>query len=107
MSLKNALFSRIASLSGPIWDRANRVAQACRLERIVPKARPPNWPYRRLDRSPLSVPLGMRTDNASRGFIRQRIAMVLSPRSDNASRGPEAETNATRGTRAPGPLLFL
>ena len=26
--------------------------QACRLER-----RPPNWPYRRLDRSPLSMPL--------------------------------------------------
>ena len=37
---------------------ANRVAQACRLERIVPKARPPNWPYRRFYRAPLSVPLG-------------------------------------------------
>ena len=28
------------------------------LERIVPEARPPNWPYRRFYRSPLSVPLG-------------------------------------------------
>ncbi len=48
----------IAFLSGPIWDRAKRVTQACHLERIVPKTRPPNWPYRRFYRSPLSVPLG-------------------------------------------------
>jgi hypothetical protein len=27
--------SRIAFLSGPIWDRANRVTQACHLKRIV------------------------------------------------------------------------
>ena len=47
----------IARLSGPIWDRADRVTQVCHLERIVPKARSPNWPYWRLDRSPLSVPL--------------------------------------------------
>ena len=47
----------IATLSGPIWDRANRVAQACHLERIVANTRPPNWPYRRFYRSPLSVPL--------------------------------------------------
>ena len=45
------------ALSGPIWDRANRVTQVCHLERIVPKARSPNWPYGRLDRAPLSVPL--------------------------------------------------
>src|SRR5215470_5112865 len=44
-------------LSGPIWDRADRVTQVCHLERIVPEARSPNWPYRRLDRAPLSVPL--------------------------------------------------
>ncbi len=48
---------RITTLSGPIWDRANRVAQACHLERIVANPQPPNWPYRRFDRSPLSVPL--------------------------------------------------
>jgi len=48
----------IAFLSGPIWDRAKRVTQACHLKRIVPKTRPPNWPYRRFYRSPLSVPLG-------------------------------------------------
>jgi hypothetical protein len=47
----------------------------------------------------------VRTDNASRGFFRQRIAMILSPRTDSASRSPEAVTNATRGTRAPRPLL--
>ena len=57
MSLKHALVSRIVSLSGPIWDRADRVTQVCHLERIVPKARSPNWPYGRLDRAPLSVPL--------------------------------------------------
>jgi hypothetical protein len=57
MSLKHALVSRIASLSGPIWDRADRVTQVCHLERIVPEARSPNWPYGRLDRAPLSVPL--------------------------------------------------
>src|SRR3954471_14532664 len=49
--------SGIARLSGPIWDRANRVTQVCHLERIVPEARSPNWPYGRLDRAPLSVPL--------------------------------------------------
>src|SRR5262249_51260693 len=48
----------ITFLSGPIRDRANRVTQDCHLERIVPKTRPPNWPYRRFYRSPLSVPLG-------------------------------------------------
>jgi len=47
----------IATLSGPIWDRANRVAQACHLKRIVKNTRPPNWPYRRFYRSPLSMPL--------------------------------------------------
>jgi hypothetical protein len=47
----------------------------------------------------------VRTDNASRGFFRQRIAMILSPRTDSASRGPEAVTSASRGTRAPRPLL--
>ena len=57
MSLKHALVSRIASLSGPIWDRADRVTQVCHLERIAPEARSPNWPYGRLDRAPLSVPL--------------------------------------------------
>src|SRR3954449_7363470 len=49
--------SGIARLSGPIWDRANRITQVCHLERIVPEARSPNWPYGRLDRAPLSVPL--------------------------------------------------
>jgi hypothetical protein len=57
LSTNTCLSSRIARLSGPIWDRANRVTQVCRLERIVPKARSPNWPYGRLDRAPLSVPL--------------------------------------------------
>ena len=47
----------IVRLSGPIWDRANRVTQVCHLERIVPKARSPNWPYWRFYRAPLSVPL--------------------------------------------------
>src|ERR1700741_3051680 len=47
----------IARLSGPTWERANRVTQVCHLERIVPEARSPNWPYGRLDRAPLSVPL--------------------------------------------------
>ena len=47
----------IVRLSGPIWDRANRVTQVCHLERIVPKARSPNWPYGRFYRAPLSVPL--------------------------------------------------
>src|SRR6516225_1705258 len=46
-----------SALSGPIWDGANRVTQACHLERIARTARPPNWPYRRFYRSPLSVPL--------------------------------------------------
>ena len=58
LSPRNAYSQRIALLSGPIWDRVNRVAQACRLERIVPKARPPKWPYWRFYRSPLSMPLG-------------------------------------------------
>ena len=57
LSTNACLSSGIACLSGPIWDRANRVTQACHLERIVPEARSPNWPYRRFDRSPLSVPL--------------------------------------------------
>jgi hypothetical protein len=57
LSTNTCLSSGIARLSGPIWDRANRVTQVCRLERIVPKARSPNWPYGRLDRAPLSVPL--------------------------------------------------
>src|SRR5438270_11459556 len=57
LSANTCLSSGIARLSGPIWDRANRVTQVCRLERIVPKARSPNWPYGRLDRAPLSVPL--------------------------------------------------
>src|SRR4051812_47284087 len=56
----------IARLSGPIWDRADRVTQACHLERIVPEARSPNWPYGRLDRAPLSVPL-VTTLGAPRG----------------------------------------
>jgi len=51
------LSSGIARLSGPIWDRANRVTQVCHLERIVPEARSPNWPYGRFYRAPLSVPL--------------------------------------------------
>lgn len=49
--------SGIVRLLGPIWDRANRVTQVCHLERIAPEARSPNWPYGRLDRAPLSVPL--------------------------------------------------
>ena len=57
LSINTCLSSGIALLSGPIWDRANRVTQVCHLERIVPKARSPNWPYGRLDRAPLSVPL--------------------------------------------------
>ena len=58
LQLEHTSLSGIAFLSGPTCDRANRVTQACRLERIVPKARPPNWPYRRFYRAPLSVPLG-------------------------------------------------
>ena len=57
LSTNTCLSSGIARLSGPIWDRANRVTQVCHLERIVPKTRSPNWPYGRLDRSPLPVPL--------------------------------------------------
>ncbi len=47
----------IAFVSGSIWDRANRVTQACHLKRVASKTRPPNWPYRRFYRSPLSMPL--------------------------------------------------
>ena len=57
LSTNTCISSGIARLSGPIRDRANRVTQVCHLERIVPKARSPNWPYGRLDRAPLSVPL--------------------------------------------------
>ena len=57
LSTHTCLSSGIVRLSGPIWDRANRVTQVCHLKRIVPKARSPNWPYGRLDRAPLSVPL--------------------------------------------------
>jgi len=57
LSIHTGFSSGIARLSGPIWDRANRVTQACHLERLVPNARAPNWPYGRLDRSPLSLPL--------------------------------------------------
>jgi len=57
LSTSTCLSSGIARLSGPIWDRAKRVTQVFHLERIVPKARSPNWPYGRLDRAPLSVPL--------------------------------------------------
>jgi hypothetical protein len=57
LSTNTRFSSGIARLSGPIWDRADRVTQVCHLERIVPKARSPNWPYGRLDRAPLSVPL--------------------------------------------------
>jgi hypothetical protein len=32
---KSSSLSGIASLSGPIWDRANRVTQACRLKRVA------------------------------------------------------------------------
>ena len=32
---KRSSLSRIASLSGPIWDRAHRVTQACRLKRVA------------------------------------------------------------------------
>ena len=39
--------SGITFVSGSIWDRANRVTQACHLERVATKTRPPNWPYRR------------------------------------------------------------
>ena len=56
----------IVRLSGPIRDRADRVTQVCHLERIVPEARSPNWPYGRLDRAPLSVPL-VTTLGAPRG----------------------------------------
>src|SRR5215471_18088598 len=57
LSTNTCLSLGIARLSGPIWDRANRVTQVCHLERIVPHTRSPNWPYGRLDRAPLSVPL--------------------------------------------------
>jgi hypothetical protein len=57
LSINSCLSSGIARLSGPTWDRANRVTQVCHLERIAPEARSPNWPYGRLDRAPLSVPL--------------------------------------------------
>jgi hypothetical protein len=57
LSVNTCLSSGIARLSGPIWDRADRVTQVCHLERIVPGARSPNWPYGRLGRAPLSVPL--------------------------------------------------
>jgi hypothetical protein len=46
-----------AFISGSIWDRVNRVTQACHLKRVASKTRPPNWPYRRFYRSPLPVPL--------------------------------------------------
>ena len=59
--------SGIAFLSGPIWDRANRVAQACHLKRIASKTRPPNWPYRGFYRSPLSMPLETSVGAPSRG----------------------------------------
>src|SRR5262245_1593323 len=58
---------RIARLLGPIWDRANRVTQVCHLERTVPKARSPNWPYGRLDRAPTSVPLETTLGTPRRG----------------------------------------
>jgi hypothetical protein len=52
-----ASLSGIAFVSRPIWDRVNRVTQACHLKRIALNSRPPNWPYRRFYRSPLSMPL--------------------------------------------------
>ena len=57
LSTNTCSSSGIVRLSGPIRDRADRVTQVCHLERIVPEARSPNWPYGRLDRAPLSVPL--------------------------------------------------
>src|SRR5262245_13620808 len=57
LSINTCLFSGIARLSGAIRDRADRVTQVCHLKRIVPETRSPNWPYGRLDRAPLSVPL--------------------------------------------------
>ncbi len=57
LSSNTCFSSGIARLSGPIRDRADRVTQVCHLKRIVPEARSPNWPYGRLDRAPLSVPL--------------------------------------------------
>ena len=67
LSTNACLSSGIARLSGPIWDRANRVTQACHLERVVHEARPPNWLYRRFDRSPLSVPLDTSLDAPRKG----------------------------------------
>src|SRR6516165_9636359 len=68
--------ARIAFFSGPIWDRANRVTQACHLKRIASKTRPPTWPYRRLDRSPLSMPLGTSVGAPSRAqrSVLQKVA---------------------------------
>src|SRR5271165_7050972 len=57
----------IVRLSESIWDRADRVTQVCHLERIVPKARSPNWPYGRFYRAPLSVPLETTLDAPRRG----------------------------------------
>ena len=56
----------IAFVSGSIWDRANRVTQACHLKRAASKTRPPNWPYRRFYRSPLSMPLDTSVGDPSR-----------------------------------------
>jgi len=61
----------IAFVSGSIWDRANRVTQACHLKRVASKTRPPNWPYRRFYRSPLSMPLDTAVGDPS------RVAKVL------------------------------
>jgi len=43
----------------------------------------------------------VRTDSASRGFFRQRIAYFLSPRTDSASLSLEMQANAAPGTWAP------
>src|SRR4029077_4544122 len=80
----------IVRLSGPIWDRADRVTQVCHLERIVPEARSPNWPYGRLDRAPLSVPLET-TLGAPRGGAKTTCERWQDRSGPSEDRNPVAE----------------
>src|SRR4051794_28889620 len=60
------IFGDPASLGADL-GQSQSITQVCHLERIVPKARSPNWPYGRLDRAPLSVPLETTLDAPRRG----------------------------------------
>jgi hypothetical protein len=99
LSCSSAL-SGIAFVSGSIWDRANRVTQACHLKRIASNTRPPNWPYRRFYRSPLSVPLDTSLDapfRARRQVLRKVAGQIGGLRLPRSSRGQCSFFKRTNG----------